>query len=149
MTSRIDTRTTSPAARRGGYAVSVVVNLVLLYVINVGPGWQQLSFLTDAFADVLVVVNLSMLATLVVNVVQIFHDPQWFVALGQLILSAIALVVAIRLLEVWPFDFSAYSFNWDALTRVLLWIAVVGSIAGMIASVVQVVRVTVMTPLER
>ena len=90
-----------------------------------------------------------MLATLVVNVVQIFHDPQWFVALGQLILSAIALVVAIRLLEVWPFDFSAYSFNWDALTRVLLWIAVVGSIAGMIASVVQVVRTTVMTPLER
>jgi len=149
MTSRIDTRTTSPAARRGGYAVSVVVNLVLLYVINVGPGWQQLPFLTDAFADVLVVVNLSMLATLVVNVVQIFYDPQWFVALGQLVLSAIALVVAIRLLEVWPFDFSAYSFNWDALTRVILWIAVVGSIAGMIASVVRIARSTVMTPLER
>jgi len=58
-------------------------------------------------------------------------------------------VVAVRLLEVWPFDFSAYSFNWDALTRVMLWIAVVGSIAGMIASVVQVARSTVMTPLER
>jgi len=149
MTSRIDTRTTSPAARRGGYVVSVVLNVVLLYVINVGPGWQQLPFLTAAFADVLAVVNLSMIATLVVNVVQIFHDSQRFVALGQLLLSAIALVVAIRLLEVWPFDFSAYSFNWDALTRVLLWIAVVGSIAGMIASVVQVVRSTVMAPMER
>ena len=149
MTSRIDTRTTSPTARRGGYVVSVVVNLVLLYVINVGPGWQRLPFLTDDFADVLVIVNLSMLATLLVNVVQIFYDPQWFVALGQLVLSAIALVVAIRLLEVWPFDFSAYSFNWDALTRVILWIAVVGSIAGMIASVVRIARSTVMTPLER
>ena len=78
MTSRIDTRTTSPAARRGGYVVSVVVNVVLLYVINVGPGWQQLQFLTAGFADVLAIVNLSMLATLVVNVVQIFYDPQWF-----------------------------------------------------------------------
>ncbi|MBG0825186.1 hypothetical protein HS048_31330 [Planomonospora sp. ID91781] len=32
------------AARRFGYSVAVIVDTVLLYMINVAPGWQAVPF---------------------------------------------------------------------------------------------------------
>ena len=130
----------SAAARRGGYAVAGLVNAVLLYLVNVQPGWQVLPFLTDGMNDVLAVVNLSLAATLVVNLVYLVYDPPWFTAACQVVLSAIALTVAIRLLRVFPFDFSAYAVDWELLTRVVLWLAVLGSAVSIVVSLVKAVR---------
>ena len=39
----------SAVARRFGYVIGSVVNGVLLYGINVAPGWRSLPFLADGF----------------------------------------------------------------------------------------------------
>jgi hypothetical protein len=46
MTLTEPTRHPSIPTRRVGYAVTVVWDATLLYLINVWPGWQVVSFLT-------------------------------------------------------------------------------------------------------
>ena len=143
MTTHTTARARSTSSRRAGYAVTIVVDAVLLYLVNVSPGWQALPFLTDGFAEVLPLVNVSLVAGLLVNAVQLVVDPRWLVASGQAVLAAIALAVSVELLRVFPFDFSTYSFDWELLTRVVLWVAVLGSAIGVVASLVQIGRARV------
>jgi hypothetical protein len=143
MTTEPTTSGRSAQQRRFGYVVAALVNALLLYLVNVWPGWQAVPFLTDGVNDVLAVVNLSLTAGVVVNLVYLVYDPAWVTAAGQVVLSAIALAVAIRLLQVFPFDFSAYAVDWELVTRVVLGFAVFGSAVGVVASVVRLVRAVV------
>jgi hypothetical protein len=68
------------------------------------------------------------------------YDGRRFKALTQAVLLAVSLAVTVRLLVVFPFDFSGYAFNWGALMRVVLIIGVAGSAIGIISSIVQAVR---------
>jgi hypothetical protein len=110
-----------------GYLVAVIVNSAMLFLVNIRPGWRELPFLTEDFVSLVWLINLSMLSSAVVNMVYLRYDPAWFKSLCQVGISAIALTVAIRVLQVFPFDFSQYSFNWAALARLLLALAVFGS----------------------
>jgi len=62
-------------ARRLGYTIAVVVNAVLLYAVNVWPGWQAVPFLTAETAAVVPLVNASVLVSLVANAVYVAHAP--------------------------------------------------------------------------
>jgi hypothetical protein len=123
-------------ARKVGYLVAVLVNGAMLVVVNVRPGWRELSFLTQDFVGILWLINLSMVAGAVVNVAYLLYDPAWFKSVCQVGVSAIGLTAAIRMLRVFPFDFSAYSFDWAALTRLLLVLAVFGSVVAVIVELV-------------
>jgi hypothetical protein len=81
-----------------------------------------------------------MLSSAVVNMVYLRYDPAWFKSLCQVGISAIALTVAIRVLQVFPFDFSQYSFNWAALARLLLALAVFGSVVGIVAELARLTK---------
>jgi hypothetical protein len=127
----------SKPARKVGYLVAVLVNVIMLVLVNVRPGWRELSFLTEDFAGVLWLVNLSMVSGAVVNVLYLWYDPAWFKSVCQVGVSVIGLAGAIRMWQVFPFDFSAYSFNWAALTRVVLVLAVFGSAVGIVVELVR------------
>ena len=143
MTAQNPTRTAPPTSRRAGYVATAVVDLVLLYLVNEWPGWQSLPFLTDGMTDVLGLVNLSLVAPLVVNLVWLLYDPAWFTAACQVGLSVVSLAVSIALLRVFPFDFSAYAFDWALLTTVVLWVAVLGSSVSIVVWFVRLVRAVV------
>jgi len=130
---------TSSPARRAGYVAAVVVNSVLLVVINVRPGWGVLPFLTDDVTEVLWLINLSLAASTAVNLTYLWFDRSWFKSLCQIGTAFISLVAAVRLYQVFPFDFSAYAFNWAAVTRVILALAIFGSV---VAIAVEVVKLT-------
>jgi len=136
VTASIDTRP-HRAGSRVGYVIAVVVNAALLIVINVRPGWHSFDFLTDAFAEVLPIVNLSLVVGMVVNAAYLAFNPRWFRSLGQLLMSIVGLVVAWRLLVVFPFEPEA---GWDALARSLLVLALLGSGVGVLVSLVHLVR---------
>src|SRR5665648_885249 len=55
----------SLAARRFGYLVAAAASVVLLILIHAGPGWREMPFLTDAAADVVPLVTLSLVAGIV------------------------------------------------------------------------------------
>jgi hypothetical protein len=128
----------SPASRRVGYAVAVGVDLLMLYLINIQPGWDAVSFLTDDFVRVLYLVNVSLVVGAAVNVLYLVYDARWFVALGGLATTGVGLVALIRTWSVFPFAFSSGS-NWELVVRVLLVLAMVGSGIALIVQLVQLV----------
>jgi len=102
-----DRRPAPPARhpRRAGYAVAVAVNLVILYMINVRPGWEAVPFLNADTATLLAVVNLSLVVGVAVNVLYLGYEASWFVALGGLVTTGVGLVVLARIWQVFPFTF--------------------------------------------
>jgi len=129
-------RRPSTAARRAGYSVAAAVNVILLYLINDRPGWDAVPFLTADTTRVLTLINASLIVGLAVDLVQIVRDPPWLVAIGGMTTTAIGTAVLVRIWQVFPLDFGDASFDWPLLTRVLLALGVIGSLAGFTAQAV-------------
>lgn len=68
MRSQRPAGTVAPA-RKVGYLAAVLVNIALLVVVDVRPGWRELAFLTGRFTEVLWWINVSWVAGVTVNVV--------------------------------------------------------------------------------
>lgn len=126
--------------KRFGYTVAIIVNAVLLVVVNNLLEWDLLSFLTEDFELLLPLISISLAASIVANAIYLWYDAPWFKSVSQIVLGAIGLAVTIRTYQVFPFDFSAYSFNWSALTRVVLVIAMIGISVGIIAELAKLAR---------
>jgi hypothetical protein len=126
----------SAAGRRFGYAIGAAVNGVLLYLTNAEPGWRSVPFLTEDFTRVLALVNLSLVAGLVANLLYVLYDRRWFRDLGGIVTTGAGLAATIQLLRVFPFVFTDTSVDWDTVVR---WLLVLGIAGTVIALVVQVV----------
>ena len=130
----------SRSSRRFGYVVAVVVNLAILVAVNRWPGWDAVPFLTLDTESVVGLVNASLVISVIVNVVFLAYDPRWFKALGDALTAAVGFVVTWAILVVFPFDFSAYGFDWAALTRFVLVIGIVGSLVAVVVNLVSCAR---------
>jgi hypothetical protein len=130
----------SVASRRFGYALGIAINVLFIFFINEWPGWQQVPFLTDATNDVLPLVNASLVIGAVVNAIYLIGDPRWLKALGDAFTAVVSFAVILVVLRVFPFDFSAYSFDWAMLVTVMLWVGLIGSAVAVVANLVTMVR---------
>ena len=137
--STVEAKRQTQASRRAGYVVAAVLNGVLLWLIHVWPGWDAVPFLTSDFQTVLWLVDLSLVVTILLNLVYLVRDPRWLTAAGAVVTTAIGLAAVIRMVQVFPFDFGD-SDVWPVVFRVLLWVALVGSIIGIVANLVTMVR---------
>jgi hypothetical protein len=128
------------ASRRAGYVIGVLVNLAMLYAINVWPGWEVLPFLTAEMTLVLGLVNASVLVNIAANVAYVVRDPAWFKALGDVVTITVGLLAMVRTWQVFPFDFGTSTFDWELLTRIALGVGMVGSGIGIVAALVRFAR---------
>lgn len=133
-------RRPSVAARRVGYVVAVLVNAAMLYLANAWPGWEAVPFLTDDTRLVMGLVNASIIASIVVNLVYLMHDPRWLGALGGVVSTSVGLLALLRIWQVFPFDFGDSSFDWELVARILLGVGMVGSLIGIVSGFVSFVR---------
>ncbi|MGZ5385737.1 MAG: hypothetical protein ACXWH0_17385, partial [Acidimicrobiia bacterium] len=99
-------------------------------------------FLTNGFERVTPIINVSLGAGILVNLLYLIFDPVWFKSLTQIGLLGISMAATVRLYQVFPFDFSAYEFNWETTGRMLLILAMVGAGIGMIAELVKLATST-------
>ncbi|HEX5333871.1 MAG TPA: hypothetical protein VFW79_14620 [Cellulomonas sp.] len=129
----------SPAARKVGYLVGFVVNAILLYLVNERPGWREVPFLTERMTDVLPLINLSFLVGAAANLLYVVVDAAWFRSLGQIAVAVVSIVASLRTLQVFPFDFSPYAFDWATVARWVLVVAVVGSAISIVVELVRLV----------
>lgn len=132
----------SVAARRAGYMIAVGINVVLLWLANVEPGWEVLPFLTPDMAQVMPLVNASIIAGAVANAVYLAADPTWLKALGDLVTTAVGIVAMVAMWRVFPFDFGDASFDWALLFRWVLGVGIAGSAIGIVVNLVSLVSDT-------
>lgn len=130
-------RRPSAGARRTGYGLAIVFGAALLVVLNAAPGWQAIPFLTSDTAQVLWLVNFSLAAGMAVNLVYLAYDARWLRSLGDLASTAIGLVTAIRIWQVFPFDLSS---GWPAVVRALLAVAIAGSCVALVVQAITLAR---------
>jgi hypothetical protein len=132
-------------SRRSGYAPAVVVNGVLLVAINIWPGWSVVPVLTTATTAVIPVVNLSLVVGMVANVIYLCNDSRFVKSLGDLVTTSIALVVLIRLWQVFPFDVSG---TWQTLFRLGLALVGLGCAVGVVVCLTRFIG-ALTSPLRR
>lgn len=125
---------------RGGNIGSVLVNAVLLWGINIWPGWKAVPFLTADMERVLGMINASLTAGIIANLIFVVIRNRGVMALGNLAVLGIGLAATLRMLEVFPFDFGDSWSGWPVVVRVLLVLGIVGSIVGMVVEIVAMFR---------
>ena len=138
MTTTVASRP-STGSRRAGYVIAAAINGVLLWLIHVWPGWDAIPFLTADFETVLWLIDVSLVATIAVNLIYVVRDPRWLTAAGAVVTTAIGLAAAVRMLQVFPFDFGDSEF-WPVVVRIGLWLAVIGAAIGIIVNLVALGR---------
>jgi hypothetical protein len=121
----------------------VLIDGVILALVNVYPGWAAVPFLGGAFPEVLGLLNVSLVAAIAFNVVRLMADPAWFVAAGDAVMAVITLMVGLALLRVFPFDYASHTDAWELVTRIVLWIVVVGSVIAFLVSCGRLLRALV------
>lgn len=129
--------------RRIGYGVAIAVNAAMLVIVNNVLDWGWFGWLTEDLNDVLPLINLSLAASIVANVAYFANDSPAFKGVLELVVNTISLIATIRLLQVFPFDFSAYSSTWETMTRWILIVAIVGISVTLLVQLVQLAQLAV------
>ena len=133
-------------SKRLGYLVAIAVNVAMLYVVNNLLAWGWPPFLTEDFDQLLPIVNLSLVVSILVNATYLTFDPDWFKSFSQIGIAVISLAVFIRTLQVFPFDFTAYDFNWETLTRTIVYLGMFGVAIAILVESVKLVRALAARP---
>jgi hypothetical protein len=99
-----------------------------------GIDWP--TFLTADFDTLVPLISIS-LSTITANALILWRDPKWLKATGDAITAAVGFAVAIRVYQVFPFDFSAYAVDWSGLARLLVVLSIAGTAIGCVINLVK------------
>lgn len=124
--------------RRARYGSTVAVHGVLLWLVNVSPGWQSWDFLSAQFAEVVPVLNAFLVCGLGFNLAYLRSEGRLLHGLGDAASATLALMGMARLFVVFPF--AVPSQRWDVPLRVALGLAMVGAFVGVVAGLGSVAR---------
>ena len=129
------------APRRLGYAAAVVVDLALLALVNVAPGWRSIDLVSADASQVVQLVNVMLAFAVVANTVSALVDRRWVRSGGNLVILTMALVVLLRVWEVLPFDLSRLSpslspVDWEFVVRMVVAQVAFGCLVAVVVQVV-------------
>lgn len=127
----------TPTVRRLGHVLVAVTNVVLLWVAHQVLGWGWPGFLTTDVELVMGLVTVVLLASMATSLALAFRPPARVRLLAELVRVGFVLALALRLLEVFPFDFTSHATDWSGLLRPSL---IIGIAAAVVAMVVKLVR---------
>lgn len=123
-----------------GYAIAAAVNGILLYFVNVDPGWRTVPVLTADAASLIGLLNVSLVLGVLVNLIYPINDEPWFKSFGDLVTTGVSLVLIVRLLQVFPFAMTADPVDWPLIVRSVLITAAVGSAIAMLVQFMTLIR---------
>lgn len=115
----------------------MLVNVALLVLINVSPGWRADPFLTEEALDVVVWVDIGLAVGVVVNTACLLLLRRRLILPGDVLTTVAALAALVWIRSGWPFRFDDSEIPWTTITRAALTVVVV---AVSIALVVQLVK---------
>lgn len=127
------------AGRRFGYSVGTAMHAVLLWLVNVSPGWEAVPFLTGGAAPAIRWVNASLLVLLVANLCCVFWPSVQLEAAGNLVAGGLSLAALRRMWIDFPFDV-APSSGWHLPLRLLVALAVAGTLIAIFSALSTLFR---------
>lgn len=137
--------TTDAVARPGcgtrfGFLVAAAVNAVVLWVAHQLLEWEWPRFLTDGFDETLPLLSLSLGLSIVANLSFVLYSGRRYRAAWDAVTGAVSVAFGVRLLDVFPFDFSTYARDWSWLVRTVVVIGIVGTAIATVVNLAKVVR---------
>jgi len=118
--------------QKSEYFVAIIFNLIFLYIVNNLLNWH-VYFITNAFNDVLWIINLSIIATIIGNALLLLYSPERFRHVIKIVLNIFAFIATYFVYEVFPFNFYNSFYNWGI--NILLILAMIGIV---IATIVEI-----------
>jgi hypothetical protein len=126
--------------KRSGYIISLTVNLILLYIVNNLLSWN-LPFISVTFSQVLWVINLSIVVSIIRNIVFIKYNPLWFRHIMNSLIYFFGLIAVYILYKVFPL---IYSQNYMVLYyRILFILIIVGLVISIFFEILKFRRIIV------
>lgn len=118
--------------QKSEYFVAIIFNLIFLYIVNNLLNWH-VYFVLNTFNDVLWIINLSVIATIIGNVLLLLYSPERFRHVMKIILNIFAFVAVYFVYVVFPFNFYNSFYNWAF--GILLILAMIGIIIAIIVEI--------------
>lgn len=125
-----NTRPMETRSSRGGYAVAIAINLALIYAVH--QLWDVVPLLTGDFERLIWPMTASLAVGTIANFLYLVYDAPWFKSLSNIGVLGVSLAVTVRIYQVFPFDFSAFGFDWSQTARVFLWLVMIGTGLAMV-----------------
>lgn len=126
--------------QRIGYGSTILVDLLLLWIVDNLLDWDILPFLTAEFGQVSRLIVFSLVVSMVAHASLLVSERPRSGSVEQAVLAGVNLWVAVQVLRVFPFDFSRYDFDWDVVVRILLFLAILGTIVDLVSSLSRLAR---------
>jgi hypothetical protein len=125
--------------KKSEYIAAIIFNLIFIYIANNLLDWD-VPFLTSDFTAVLWLINISLVLTIIFNIVFLAFNSARVRALLKMFLNMISFFVALTFYFIYPLDFSSVSYGdtLDLVAKILIIIGIVGSVIGTIAEFAKI-----------
>ena len=118
--------------QKSEYFVAIIFNLIFFYIVNNLLNWQ-VYFITNSFNEVLWIINLSIIITIIGNILLLLYSPERFRHIMKIILNIVAFIAVYFVYIVFPFNFYNSFYDWGF--SILLILAMIGIIIAIIVEI--------------
>lgn len=124
-----------------GYAIALLVNLALLWVVHQYPVWIPWlgGVVTERFADVVWAIDLSIWVQIIGNGILIAIHPRILRRILDLVSTAFGALSMYVTWSVYPFEFDRLVAGLDGIVVVLMILILVALGLALVANVVRVI----------
>jgi len=120
---------------RSSYIANIIIHVILIYVLGRLTSW--FSFLNDSFNIILWLLYLSCFATIVINIIYLFFDQDWFKSASKLFLNLFSSIIIYTIIVIFPFDIAQSNV---IITNIILYIILFGTIIGAIVELIRFIN---------
>jgi hypothetical protein len=118
--------------QKSEYFVAIIFNIIFLYIVNNLLNWQ-VYFITNSFNEVLWIINLSIIISIIGNIVLLLYSPERFRHVMKIILNIVSFIAVYFVYIVFPFNFYNSFYDWGF--SILLILAMIGIIIAIIVEI--------------
>ena len=118
------------SARQFGYIVSIIFNILFVYIANNLLNWN-VSLFTEDFAKCLWAINLSLGVTIFINFIFIFFDRKWFKNLMQAFGNVFAFISAFVFWRIFPLNLT------ESMARLVNFALIIGLGAIVLSTMIE------------
>lgn len=118
-------------SKKSEYVAAIIFNLIFWYIVNNLLNWH-VYFITNAFNDVLWIINFTIIVSIVGNLLLLIYSPERLRHLVKIIINVVSFIATYLVWKVFPFNF--YNSFYDWCFSILLILAMIGII---IATIVE------------